>query len=332
MKKGKTQVEGDSLSSEFAIGMEGVAVIVNEKNPLKEISLCDLSKIYATEIHDWNELSDYKGNIQLLGMENTSPTMKFFEEVVMANKNCTNTISESFKVLNSTLDIYNKVAATDVAIGFGSSEQFGDKVTKLAIFDGGTRHLKPTPFNICSGDYLLIRQLYLFHPVNQSDRAITNFIDYCLSDNGQKAIEDNKYVPLSISKDCNYEIQGAAGDYKTRIVAQNCRLSVTIYYKTGKEDVDDEAQRTFERVATYLSRDEFKNKTISICGFTDNVGSEATNNKLAKTRAEKVKSYLSQLCKQPIETYGFGKTSPVGDNSADEGREKNRRAEIWISK
>src|SRR5213594_1958989 len=71
---------------------------------------------------------------------------------------------------------------------------------------------------------------------------------------------------------------------------------------------------------------------VVIEGHTDSIGGDAYNKKLSERRAEAVKRYLVRqgIDAGRIRTVGYGKTKPVADNTTEEGRAKNRRAEVVV--
>ncbi len=73
-------------------------------------------------------------------------------------------------------------------------------------------------------------------------------------------------------------------------------------------------------------------EVIIAVGHTDNVGSDAFNQKLSVSRAEAVKAYLVSkgIEKNRVYTEGKGEKQPVADNKTGEGRAKNRRVEIEV--
>jgi OOP family OmpA-OmpF porin len=73
-------------------------------------------------------------------------------------------------------------------------------------------------------------------------------------------------------------------------------------------------------------------EVIIAVGHTDNVGSDAFNQKLSVARAEAVKAHLTSkgIEKNRVYTEGKGEKQPVADNKTDEGRAKNRRVEIEV--
>ncbi len=75
------------------------------------------------------------------------------------------------------------------------------------------------------------------------------------------------------------------------------------------------------------------NFDIVINGHTDSIGNKKLNQKLAVERAESVRSYFSTKLpgfKNKIKTNGYGDEIPVASNSTVEGREQNRRVEVFF--
>jgi len=72
---------------------------------------------------------------------------------------------------------------------------------------------------------------------------------------------------------------------------------------------------------------------VKITGYTDNTGSADYNAKLSQQRAEAVRDYLSSIGVDPkkMEASGAGEAKPIADNTAKEGRAKNRRVEIEVT-
>ncbi len=73
--------------------------------------------------------------------------------------------------------------------------------------------------------------------------------------------------------------------------------------------------------------------TVTIIGHTDSTGSDAINNPLSVDRAEAARDYLVSrgVARTRIATDGRGSREPVADNSTQQGRDKNRRVEIYVA-
>ena len=74
--------------------------------------------------------------------------------------------------------------------------------------------------------------------------------------------------------------------------------------------------------------------SVKVGGYTDNVGDPAANLKLSQERAQNTMNALAALGveKVRIEAEGYGEQHPVADNSTDEGRQRNRRIDIRVTK
>src|SRR5206468_4010824 len=104
-----------------------------------------------------------------------------------------------------------------------------------------------------------------------------------------------------------------------------------VLFDTGKYDLRPEAREKLAKLSGIILAHSGLN--LAVEGYTDNVGSDEVNQKLSEKRAETVRAYLIQqgLADGNVTAQGFGKTSPVVDNSTPEGRQKNRRVEIVVS-
>ena len=72
---------------------------------------------------------------------------------------------------------------------------------------------------------------------------------------------------------------------------------------------------------------------MTIVGHTDNTGSDSINNPLSIDRADAARDYLVSrgVARNRIMTDGRGSREPVADNGSQQGRDKNRRVEIYVA-
>lgn len=112
-----------------------------------------------------------------------------------------------------------------------------------------------------------------------------------------------------------------------------------LLFKTGKSDLNVVIKNDLSQFAQMLNRN--SNCDVAIYGHTDNTGfsgksaeqSKELNLILSQDRAESVKSYLMQCGVNPSQitaVKGFGQTAPIADNSTADGRQKNRRVEVYL--
>ncbi|MDE1998235.1 MAG: OmpA family protein [Burkholderiales bacterium] len=105
----------------------------------------------------------------------------------------------------------------------------------------------------------------------------------------------------------------------------------SLLFETGQYAVRPEFQQTLNGVAKSLR--EYCGLQARVVGHTDNVGSDAINDKLSVERAQSVVSYLESTGVRPanLSAQGRGKHEPIASNDTAEGRAQNRRVEIFVS-
>jgi outer membrane protein OmpA-like peptidoglycan-associated protein len=109
-------------------------------------------------------------------------------------------------------------------------------------------------------------------------------------------------------------------------------LSGQVLFVTGKSELLPAAQDQLDQVAKAL-KDQGDMKPMVVEGYTDSVGSDTTNLKLSRDRADAVRSYLVSkgIPSDKITSVGKGKANPVASNDTADGRANNRRVEIVIA-
>ncbi|MCK9480618.1 MAG: OmpA family protein [Bacteroidia bacterium] len=112
-------------------------------------------------------------------------------------------------------------------------------------------------------------------------------------------------------------------------VGATVRLN-NIFFEFGSANLQSESFTELDRVVKFMQ----DNQTVKIelSGHTDNVGSDASNNKLSQDRVNSVKKYLVDkgINESRMTAKGYGKTKPVATNDTEEGRQQNRRVEFSI--
>ena len=113
------------------------------------------------------------------------------------------------------------------------------------------------------------------------------------------------------------------------------RLSSTFRFRTGSSRLDERALLDMQRLATYIEGLPEGSK-VKFVGFTDSVGAFGSNRELSEKRAEKVMDELtgfagSRLTNVEFSSAGFGEIAPSACNTAEKGRQINRRVEVWVN-
>jgi phosphate transport system substrate-binding protein len=108
------------------------------------------------------------------------------------------------------------------------------------------------------------------------------------------------------------------------------RLSLNFRFRTGSSTLDTRGAQDIDRVVGFLSQPSQRGKRVGLFGFADNKGGSGVNAELSKQRAQAVATQLGSRGVTAERVIGFGSTMPLASNESPEGRERNRRVEIWI--
>jgi phosphate binding protein len=167
------------------IARDGLALIVNPKNPIQNLTLNQIRDIYTTEITDWSQVGGPKSKINIITREEGSGTRSAFVELVMGK----NEISPKAIVQDSNGAVRQLVEDDPNAIGFISLGLVNEKVKALHL--GG---VAATRENIMNGSYSLSRP-FLFITSGKPSGIAKEFIDFTLSLEGQKLLSNEGLIP-----------------------------------------------------------------------------------------------------------------------------------------
>jgi len=146
---------GKRLLTAVAIAQDAVAMIVNERNPLRDIDPFDLRKLFQGRITDWADLGGLAGEITVVSREDGSATREVFEGGVMMDY----PVSSGAVVMPGSAAVADYVAKHEGAIGYVSLGYVSPGVAALTI--GGVR---PERAAIQDGRYPITRPFLLVSP------------------------------------------------------------------------------------------------------------------------------------------------------------------------
>jgi len=183
---------------EIKVALDGLAVVVNPKNPVSKLTLEQLARIFTGKIANWKELGGEDKKIVLLSREVNSGTHVYFKEHVL-RKNDPNSQEEfapSALLLSSSQAIADEVAGNPQAIGYyGMGYICAKQKAILVAKDEKSEYIAPTIENVVSGKYPISRPLFLY--TNGEPQALVKkFIDFALSAEGQDIVLKTDFVPI----------------------------------------------------------------------------------------------------------------------------------------
>ncbi len=176
----------ERILNEIVICQDGIAVIVNPLNPIKNISLEKIRDVYGGRIRNWKDLGWIDRNIDAVSREEGSGTRGAFEELVMGRTE----IDEGTMVQDSNGSVKEVVATDPYAIGYISLGVVDDKVRSLSV-DG----IEASRRNIQRKRYRIVRP-FLYLTMGEPVGPSRIFIDYVLSPQGQEILKKEGLIPI----------------------------------------------------------------------------------------------------------------------------------------
>jgi phosphate transport system substrate-binding protein len=313
-----------SPASEHVLGLDGIAVIVNSANPVTALTTAQLAGVFSGSIADWSGVGGGGGAIRVYARDDKSGTYDTFKSLVLGDRN----LASSAARFEDSRQLADKVAGDPNGIGFvGMPYISGSKA--LAISEKGARPLMPSRLTVATEDYALSRRLYLYTASNPSNTNVRRFVTFALSKQGQDVVGDNGFIAQNVRSE-NVSVPVDSPSEYAKLTAKAQRLSLNFRFRTGSSQVDNKALVDLDRVVSFISDLRYTGREVMLFGFADSTGGEAVNDRLAKERAHTVADQFEQRGLKPGMVTGFGSHNPVASNDTDEGRQKNRRVEIWI--
>ena len=157
---------------ETVLAYDGIAIIVNPENPVNNLDLETIAKLYTGEITNWKDVGGNDAEVVLIGREAGSGTRDGFESITGTADKC-----RYRQELTSTGDVITTVSQNPNAIGYASLASLKDSVKALTV--GG---VAPTEETVKDGSYVVQRPFVL---VTKDGAALSEtaqkFFDYATS-------------------------------------------------------------------------------------------------------------------------------------------------------
>lgn len=173
---------------ETVLAYDGIAVIVNPENPIDDLSLETITKIFTGEITNWKELGSTDGEIVLIGREAGSGTRDGFETITETEEKC-----KYRQELTSTGDVITTVSSNKNAIGYASLASVKDSVKVVSV-----DKVVPSEQTVKDGDYHISRPFILVTKENTGlSQSAKGFFDYITSNKANDIISSAGAVPIN---------------------------------------------------------------------------------------------------------------------------------------
>lgn len=186
---------------EFIVGYDALAVYVHKDNPLSQVTIPQLAEIYGEDgdLKRWNQLgvanSGCKSDkIIRISRQSNSGTFFYFREALLGK-------DRDFELgsldLHGSKDVVEVVGRTPCAIGYSGMGYATEHVKMLNVaIDDNTPYYAPNLDNVIAKTYPIARPLYMYS-LGVPEGASKIYLDWILSEDGQKIVEKLGFVPLT---------------------------------------------------------------------------------------------------------------------------------------
>jgi len=180
------QAKGVSMKPTI-VAFDGIAVIVNAGNPISELSKRQIEQIFTGDVTDWSSVGGPAGTISIYTRNTSSGTYSDFKDLAMKKRD----YASSSQKMAGHEQIVAEVAKNPNGIGYVGLAFLNEPGIKVVSIDGGL----PKKESVHAKKYPYARPTF-FYTNGEPQGEAAKFIDFVLSDEGQKIAEAQGFVPL----------------------------------------------------------------------------------------------------------------------------------------
>lgn len=183
---------------EYIVARDAIAVIVNPQNPIKELTIQQLSDIYSGKINNWNEVGGENRVIVRLSRETNSGTHVFFlENVIRLGDPSNKTLfSTDTLLLPSSEGITAETRDNPNVIGYDGLGYVTADVKVIAVGrDTSGPFVMPSAISVNNGQYPIARDLYMYTN-GQPVGAVFDYLTWLMTPDAQAIVTQLGFVPL----------------------------------------------------------------------------------------------------------------------------------------
>ena len=334
-------------AGENVIALDALVPVTHPDNEIRSLTTVELAQVFAGRIRNWSELGGPDMPIEVLLPAADLPIAQEIERSVLRpNRLRASAAAERF---DSLRDLAAEVSERRGAISLISAGRPGPaRTVPVRQVCGPLAYAGE--FEVRAEEYPLARRVYLYQAGGNISGGGDEFLDFLTSDDAQAVLEGSGFVGQDISVQ-PINVQGTrfataliSADSPERLtkvrdlsaeLAASDRVSTTFRFRSGSSQLDAKAAQDIERIADFLTSKEIGTREVTLIGFTDDVGRDDLNEQLALQRAERIREAIllyagGRIPADRVRVKSYGELAPVGCNETPEGRNANRRVEVWI--
>ncbi len=302
---------------ETVVGYDGIAIVVHPSRAIESLTLEQVARIFGGRTRTFVDGS--RGRIRAIGRPSYSGTHGFFEDHVLEPFGLS--FAAEVESIEHTEDIVAAVAADPSAIAYVGAAYVTPEVKVVPLAPrAGAPSIAPSEATIRDGTYPIYRPLLVYSRGAPSGSA-GELLRFMLSDRGRAIVRAHGFVPSAAALP---ESSPAAADPSRR------RSLERIVFPLGSTRLTAEGQAAVRRIA----RDALASPSarVFVTGHADAEGTEPENERIGRERARATATALASqgVPSGRIEVETRGSSAPIATNGTEEGRGRNRRADVVV--
>jgi len=171
---------------ETVIARDAIVLVVHPSNALAGLTLAEIKAIYTGKVSNWSEVGGADQEIIVVSRDSASGTFETFNELALEGEK----VRADALLQASNAAVVTTVANTPGAIGYVGLGYVSKEIKALTVDE-----VIPSKETVNAGDYPLARSLFIYTN-GKPEGAVKKFIDFVLSAEGQKLVEENGYISL----------------------------------------------------------------------------------------------------------------------------------------
>lgn len=335
------------ILTEDIIGLDAIDFVVSKRSSTDVMDLDSLNAILSGKVTNWSQLGGANLPIEVHSL---ARFVGLADQLAAFGMNR--------QVLSSGAILHDNAEAMDAAInaepnaiGVAFRSQTRD-AKSLNLSSACNIFADSSEFAIQTEEYPLGTRWYRYSlKVDTQTGLAQNLGQFIATDFGQRSIESQGLVTQELQI-VPMQTQGArllsavlatANDRASTSIMRDYltetsnarRISTSLRFLSGQAILDSKAVEDISRISEIVRSNEYEGYEVLVFGFSDSHGSINANLALSKRRAEAVRGILlnenrGYLEDSSVRSFGIGPVAPVGCNTSADGRQKNRRVEIWL--
>lgn len=171
------------------VALDGLPILVHPRNPVANLTLEQIRKIYTGEITNWKDVGGPDMEIVVITRDTNSGTYETFEKMVMNKQK----ISDKAEYVGSNGAIRQRVQSTPSAIGYAGLG-FVDKTVKALTVNG----VYPSAATVRTGEYPIARPLFMYtNGYPKLGSPLYQFVTLHLTEDGQEMVDEIGFIPVT---------------------------------------------------------------------------------------------------------------------------------------